>query len=224
MRTLLTIRRKYHEPSFWEVMDSLVLRAYRSLTASTITSLSELYFRLRRVILSVQTKKWTVASINYCSSKSSWKSWRWVSLCLTFMMRLIHIDSNLNPLTKCTSSSRSTEFKNTLPQNISQIIRKTVPISTRIVKRYVMKWASHVEIDRKSMKTQSTTWSGFPNGGKASIEQILVSEERNKSKRQGLWKTQSGIWERKLTIWLRSFEMEKIITEFTSSTSFTRTS
>ena len=49
------------------------------------------------------------------------------------MMRDIYINSNLNPLTKFTSSSRSTEFKDILPWDISQIIRKTIQISIRIV-------------------------------------------------------------------------------------------
>ena len=35
------------------------------------------------------------------------------------------------------------------------------------------------------METEKTT-SEFPNGGKAIVEQILVSEERSKSKRAGL--------------------------------------
>ena len=34
LRTLLAIRQKSQEPSFWEVMDSFVLLAYTSLTAS----------------------------------------------------------------------------------------------------------------------------------------------------------------------------------------------
>ena len=46
----------------------------------------------------------------------------------------------------------------------------------------------------------------FPNGGKATIEQILASEEINKSKRAGLWESQSEIPVGKLTIWVRSFE------------------
>ena len=45
---------------------------------ATITSLSELSVRLRRFILLVQTKK--VISMNYGSSSSSWKPWRWVRL------------------------------------------------------------------------------------------------------------------------------------------------
>ena len=58
LRTLLAIRQKSREPSFWKVMDYFVLVAYASLAASrtlfaTITSLSELYFRFRRFILLV---------------------------------------------------------------------------------------------------------------------------------------------------------------------------
>ena len=41
-----------------------------------INSVSELYFRFRRFILLVQTKK--VISIKYGSSTSCWKPWRWV--------------------------------------------------------------------------------------------------------------------------------------------------
>ena len=36
------------------------------------------------------------------------------------------------------------------------------------------------------METEITTQSEFPNGGKAIVEQILGSEEINKSKRAGL--------------------------------------
>ena len=74
LRTLLAIRQKSQEPSFWEVMDSFVLLAYASLVASSlvaamITSLSELYFRFRRFILLEQMKK--AISMNYGSSKNS---------------------------------------------------------------------------------------------------------------------------------------------------------
>ena len=36
------------------------------------------------------------------------------------------------------------------------------------------------------METETTTWSEFPNGGKAINEQVLMSEERKKSKRAGV--------------------------------------
>ena len=87
LRTLSAIRQKSRELSFWEVIDSFLLLAYASLAASrtlfaVITNLSELYFRFRRFILSVQTKK--VISINYGSSTSSCKPWRWARLDLMY--------------------------------------------------------------------------------------------------------------------------------------------
>ena len=44
-----------------------------------------------------------------------------------------------------------------------------------------MQWnmASYCELDGKSMETETITWSEFPSGGKAIVEQILASEERN---------------------------------------------
>ena len=68
---------------------------------------------------------------------------------------------------------------------------------------------SFFEFDRKSIETESTIWSGFPNRGKTILEQILASEERNKSK-IGLWGSQSGVRVGKWTISVRSFEIEKL--------------
>ena len=71
LRTLLAIRQKSREPSFWEVMDSFVLVAYATLAASrTLLQrlLACLNFRFRRFILLVQMKK--VISMNYGSSTS----------------------------------------------------------------------------------------------------------------------------------------------------------
>ena len=66
-----------------------------------------------------------------------------------------------------------------------------------------------------------TTTSEFPNGGKAIVKQILASEERNKSKRAGLWDT---VWDlsRKVNHLSKVISDRKIITEFTRSISFTR--
>ena len=57
----------------------------------------------------------------------------------------------------------------------------------------------------KPMETKTMTGSEFPNGGNAIVEQVLASEEKNKSKRAGLWESESGAG--RLTIWVRSFEM-----------------
>ena len=78
------------------------------------------------------------------------------------------------------------------------------------------------ELVEKLMETDTSTWLEFPNGWKAIVEQIIASEERNKSKRAELWESQSGIRVGKLTIWVRSFEIKKIITEFTGSISSTK--
>ena len=57
------------------------------------------------------------------------------------------------------------------------------------------------------METETKTWSEFSNGGKAIVEQILASEEENKSIRAGLWESQSGIQLGKLTIKVRLFKI-----------------
>ena len=43
------------------------------------------------------------------------------------------------------------------------------------------------EFEGNSMGTQTKTWPKFNIGEKATVEQILVSEERNKFKRAELW-------------------------------------
>ena len=164
---------------------------------ATISSLSELFIRFRGFILLVQTKK--VISMNYGSSRSSWKPWRWVRLDLILLVRDIYINSNMNSLTKFTYSSRSSEFKDILPRNISKMITKTVSISTRIVISYAMKQGILLWIWWKVNGNWDKTWSEFPNWGKAFVEQILASEERKKSKRAGLWESHSAIQVGKLT-------------------------
>ena len=50
------------------------------------------------------------------------------------------------------------------------------------------------------METATTTLSELLNGAKAIVEQILASEETNKSKSAGLCESLSGIQVRLLTI------------------------
>ena len=178
-----------------------------------ITSLSKLYCRFRRFILLVQRKK--VISMNCDSWTSSWKPWKWVRLDLILTMRdiyiyiyiYIYINSNLNPQTKFTSSSRSSQFKDILLWNISQIIMKTILISTRIVISYSVKQGTPLWILWKVNENWDNNMIRFPNGVKAKVEQMLTLEEINKSKRAGLGESQSGIWVG--TIWVRSFEIKK---------------
>ena len=69
----------------------------------------------------------------------------------------------------------------------------------------------------ESQWKQATAWPEFSNGRKVIVEQILASEEMNKSKRARLWESQSRICVGKVTIWVSSFEIAKF-TRYTSST------
>ena len=109
--------------------------------------------------------------------------------------------ANLNLLTKSTRSSRSTEFKDILPWNISQMITKIIPLSTRIVISYAMKWGIPF-------------WVRLKLNGNWDNNMIRISQWRESHcrtttslRREGLWKSQSGIWVGKLTTWVRSFEI-----------------
>ena len=72
LRTLLAIHQKSRESSFWEVIDSCFISICKfgsfKNPSATITSLSELCFSIRFILL-IETKK--VISMNYASSKSS---------------------------------------------------------------------------------------------------------------------------------------------------------
>ena len=72
-------------------------------------------------------------------------------------MMNIYINSNLTPLIKVFLRSRSTKLKNILPWNISQMIMKTIPSSTRVIISSVIKQGVPFEFDRKSMETETTT-------------------------------------------------------------------
>ena len=116
---------------------------------------------------------------------------------LVLTMRDIYINSNLNPLTLFNSNSRSTQFKDIFPWNISQIITKTVPISTRVV---ISKWIIPF-------------WAWCKVNGNSDnmirISQCSKSHCRtNTTVKRGLWESQSGIWVGKLSIWVRSFKIE----------------
>ena len=126
-----------------------------------------------------------------------------------FLWGIKYINSKLNPLTKFTGSSRSTKLKDILLWNTSQTITKTIPISTWIVINYVIKQGIPLWIWWKV--------NGNWNNNMIRISQwreshcrTNISVRRKKSKRAGLWESQSGIRVGKLTIWVRSFEIEKL--------------
>ena len=157
--------------------------------------------------------------MNYGSSTSSWKLWRWVRLQFILTIRDIYINSNLKPLTKFISNKRR-YLKGIFPWNISQMITKTIRITIRIVMRYTIKQDILFWVWWKVNGNSDNNMIRISNGGKGIVEQILVPEDRNKYKTAGPWKSQSGIGVAKLTIWVG--HSRKIITQFTRSISSTK--
>ena len=92
------------------------------------------------------------------------------------MVRDININSCLKPLTKFTSSRKSIEFKDILPWNTridhpnkhKNSHKQCDETGHRVVNMMESQWKLRQQHDQN-----------FLNGGKAIIEQILVSEERN---------------------------------------------
>ena len=157
--------------------------------------MSELYFRFRRFILLVQTKK--VVSMNYSSSTSSWKPRRWVSLDLILMLMDIYINSDLNPLT---SSSRSTESN----PPIEHLSIDLEDCPNKLENSYKL----YNETGHPIVILAESQWKLRQQHDWESYCRTNTSLRRNKSKRTWLW--ESGIQLRKLTIWVRSFEIEKL--------------
>ena len=82
-----------------------------------ITTMSKLKFRFRRFILLVQMKKVISITYNIWQQHKQLKTKEMRRFDLILSMRDIYTNSNLNPLTKVTSSSGSIEFKDILSWN-----------------------------------------------------------------------------------------------------------
>ena len=96
--------------------------------------MSKLQFRCRGFILLTKTKE--AIFMGYSSTTSSWKPYRLLILDLIFMIRDMCINFILDPLTKFTSSSsssRSINFTDILPWNISLMITKIASINRIII-------------------------------------------------------------------------------------------
>ena len=113
---------------------------------ATIARLSAFHFRCRSVLITkynckilhiifLTDAKWMGEWMSSGRRTSNWKPWRWMRFELIFPMRDIYINSTLDPITNINNSSRSTKFKDILPWDISQIITKSVSISTRIERK-----------------------------------------------------------------------------------------
>ena len=155
---------------------------------TTITSLSEFYFRRRRFILLVQTKK--VISVSLI--------WYFLWGIYTSIPTWIHSQNLL-------AAAETPSLKISPPWNISQMFTKTISISLRIFISYMM-------------KRGILLWIWWKFNGNWDHSMIRISQWREshsrtntnikkKSKRAGLWESKSGIQVGELTIWVRSFEI-----------------
>ena len=149
-------------------------------------------------ILSVQMKK--MISMNIGSSTSYWKPWRWVRFDLILTIRDIYINSNLNLLTKLTSSSRSTEFEDVLPWKIFQMITKNIPISRGIVISYVMKQGYLCWVYWKVNGNWDNNMIGIFQWRESHRRANTSIWRKKEIQKTGLWVSQSGIRVGKLTI------------------------
>ena len=115
--------------------------------------------------------------MNYGSSISIWKPWE--ECYLIFTMGNIYINSNLNPFTKFTRSSRNTEFKAVFSWKISEVIMKTVPISKGMVISHVMEWVISYWVWGKVNGNWANQMIRILQWRQSMVVQILASEEIN---------------------------------------------
>ena len=163
LKALLAISQKPWEQSYWEVMDSFVLLTYASSTAPRtllLHLLACLTFTLdsEDLFCWYKSKKWFVQATTAAKAAAN----HGVKLSDICNEGHIYINSNLNPLTKFTSNSRSNEFKDILPWSIPQIITKTAPISMRIVMKKQLLWTMAQHKQLKTME-MSEAWPDIYN-------------------------------------------------------------
>ena len=170
LRTLLVSYQNSGGPSFWEVIDSFVLLGYASLAASR-TIIVCLNFTVDSEDLFCRYK-WKSDFLNH---EDEWG--------LTWYLQLGIYTSILT----------RTPSHNSLTTAEAPHYPRYPPME-HLSNENSLKWeklcdTSHCEFVGKLMETGTTTWSEFPKGGRATVEQIVASEEINKSKRTGEWES-----------------------------------
>ena len=153
------------------------------------------------MILLVKNKR--LISSRYCSSATSWKSWRSMKFELIYTMRDKYINSKMDLFTKFSCNSRSTKFKDILPWNISQMISNTVPISIRIIKSCMVQRSIPICVCWKLINTETTIWPEFINWESYCTTNTRISRNKQIQKCRTVRFTAPHIQERKLAIWVR---------------------
>ena len=169
LRTLLGIHQKSQEPSFWKVIGAFVLLAYANLTASrTLLQwliLSELNFRFRRFILLVKTKKWFLWIMPAAQAAENQVDQRSLTWYLQWGLDTWILDWTLSQIS-LTAQALSVSSHET-----SLICPNQHKNSHKLCNEMGISFLVH----RKSMETEITIWSEFPNRGKVTLQQILAS-------------------------------------------------
>ena len=141
LRTLLASSLKCWDPCFWEVMDDFVLLAYPSLGASR-TLLQRLLARLNFTLGSKdlffwykwkKSLQWTMAAAQAAENHGYEWDLTW------YLWRICIYQFQPEPTLEIQEWLQK-HFEDILLWNISQIVMKTAPVSTRIVISYAMKW------------------------------------------------------------------------------------
>ena len=99
--------------------------------------------------------------------------------------------------------------KDILPWNISKMLMKTIPISTRIVTSYAMEPDIPFSVWRKVNGNWDNNMIKISQGSEGHCKSNATIESK-KSKRAGLGGSQSVTQVEKLTIWVRSFEIRAV--------------
>ena len=99
--------------------------------------------------------------------------------------------------------------KDILPWNISKMLMKTIPISTRIAISYAMEQDISFSVWRKVNGNWDNNMIKISQGREGNCKSN-ATKERKKSKRAGLGGSQSVTQVEKLTIWVRSFEIRAV--------------
>ena len=173
---------------------------------ATITRISKLSFRFRRFILLVQTKN--VNSMNYGSSTSSQKNGGEWDLTWDLQWGIYTSIPTWNHSQNSLSAAEAPSLKISSLEHLSNDHEDCFNQHENSHNLYDEN--EHPVFSLKENQWKLRQQLEFPKGGKTFLEQILASEVRNKSKRAGLWQSQSGIRVGKLTIWVRPFAIKKL--------------
>ena len=172
---------------------------------ATITSLSELYFRFRKLFSQCTQNKWFLWTAAAQAAENRRDEWG-----LTWYLRWGIYTS----VPTWTHGQNSLAAEEALSLKISYhgtsfIDRLDIQIIMRMVISYAMKRGIPLWIWQKVNGNWDNNVIRISQWSESHCRTNTSVRKRNKSKIVGLWESLSGIRWGKLIIWVRSFEIEK---------------